>query len=324
MNIGEGMEPMSNKVEQEVNKIEIPKELHKRSKMGILKAKNEMPKRRNNSYAKGFIAVAVVIVSIGAYILFKDLRYQEEAIYDTNPTMVNEDGSIEIPAIELPEDSSHADMIGLIVYNGKIYTQTDSETDVESAKSLLGEKLGTTKGTIDEWSNQEEYAVEFASTIGVADVYAVKGYDKDFRIMVYDETNGIAEFYECLNGITVSNGSDVFGKLNMINNVKAAQYRTFSDWNNSIENYHEISKLDIVNMFIEDLNNALPVSRTMENDPIGDSRSDEQFRKLIIHLQDGSKVRLTLIEGGYVYYGFANVYFQMEESAFMKMWDVIR
>jgi hypothetical protein len=323
MNIGEGMEPMSNKVEQEVNKINIPKELHKRSKLGVLKAKNEMPKRQNIFNAKGFIAVAVVIVSIGAYILYKDLIYQEEAIHDTNPTVVNEDGSVEIPAIELPEDSSHADMIGLIVYDGKIYTQTDTEIDVERAKSVLGEKLGTTKGTIDEWSKQEAYDEEFASTIGVADVYAVKGYDKDFRIMVYDETNGTAEFYECLNGITVSNGSDVFGKLNMINNVTAAQYRTFTDWNNSIENYHEISKLDIVNMFIEDLNNALPVPRTMDNDPIGDFRSDEQFRKLIIHLQDGSKVRLTLLEGGYVYYGFANVYFEMDEEAFTKMWNVI-
>lgn len=69
-------------------------------------------------------------------------------------------------------------------------------------KTYWGEKLGTTKGNIDGWSKQEAYDEEFASTIGETDVYAVKGYDKDFRVMTYErEGEFSAEFYENLNGI---------------------------------------------------------------------------------------------------------------------------
>jgi hypothetical protein len=75
-----------------------------------------------------------------------------------------------------------------------------SKISPESAEYLLGEKLGTTKGNIDEWSKQDDYAVDFASTIEKRDVYAVKGYDKSFRIMTYQKVNETtyAEFISVL------------------------------------------------------------------------------------------------------------------------------
>jgi hypothetical protein len=48
---------MSNKIKQEVNKVEIPQELHARSKMGISKAKAEMKKTRPRWY---FLAAPVM------------------------------------------------------------------------------------------------------------------------------------------------------------------------------------------------------------------------------------------------------------------------
>ncbi|WP_139311085.1 hypothetical protein [Paenisporosarcina indica] len=243
-----------------------------------------------------------------------------------NSLIVKEDGSVEIPMMQLPKDTSTADMIGLIVYNGKIYTQTSSEIDAEDANALLGVKLGTTKGTIDEWSEQDAYDEEFASTIGKSDIYSVVGYDKDFRIMAYEESDGVdnSVFYESLNGITVNSGEDVLGKLNMVGNVSTAQYRIFSDWDNNMDNYHSISDMNSVNSFIAKLNEAKPFLRGINSEPINDSRNDEDFRELTIRLNDGSKVSLILLKGGYIYYGFVDVYFKVNEDEFSKMWVLLQ
>lgn len=317
---------MSNKIKQELNKIEIPKELHERTEMGILKAKNENQRSRKRYSVKGIIVATGLLVSIGAFFLFNNFFIQNGTMPNQNVLVVAKDGSVEIPMIQLPEDSSTADMIGLIVYNGKVYTQTRTVIDAEDGNAILGEKLGTTKGTIDEWSNQEVYDEEFASTIGKADVYSVKGYDKDFRVMTYVEREGefYAEFYECLNGFTVHDGEDVFGKLKMIGNVSTAQYRIFSDWDNSIDNHHSISDMNGLNSFIQDLMEAKPLPREENSDPISESRNDEKFRELTIYLNDGSRVNLTLLKGGYIYYGFMNVYFKMGEDEFSKMWDQLQ
>ncbi|WP_422124499.1 hypothetical protein DHX103_06685 [Planococcus sp. X10-3] len=316
---------MGNNIKQEINKIEIPEELSDRSKTGISQAKKEMHKGRKRFNGKFIGVAAALFLSIGAFVLFNNFSSNGTSGH-SEALIVNEDGSVEIPALQLPEDTSNADMIGLIVYNGKVYTQTRTEIDAEDAKALLGEKLGTTTGTIDEWSTQEAYDDEFASTIGVTDVYSVNGYDKDFRIMAYHEQDGgqYAEFYENLDGITISSGEDVFGKLNMFGNVSTAEWRTFTDWNNDIENYKPISDMAVLNAFLEELNKAKPLAREQNSDPIGDFRNDEVYRELIIHLDDGSRVSLTLLKDGYIYYGFMAVYFEMDEGVFSTMWEQLQ
>jgi hypothetical protein len=316
---------MSNKIKQEMNKIEIPKELSERSKIGVSKAKKEMKKDRKRYNIKGIAVAAALLVSIGTYALFND-GFPNNTANNQNPLVVTKGGGVKIPAIHLPEGDTSADLIGLIVYNGKIYTQTRTEIDVEDAKTIVGEKLGTTKGTIDEWSKQEAYDEEFASTLGITDVYSVKEYDKDFRIMTYKEQDGeiYAEFYENLNGITIDNGKDVFGKLKMIGNISTAQYRTFSDWDNSIDNYHPIVDENILNVFVEELNEVKPFPREQNSDPISNSRNNEEFRELTIKLNDGSKVSLTLLKEGYIYYGFMGAYFKMDNDVFLKMWKQIQ
>lgn len=132
---------------------------------------------------KGIGAAAVFLILIGAIALFNNNLTPNDTANNPNTPGVTEGNGVHIPAVKLPEKNMSADMIGLIVYNGEIYTQTMTEIDTKTAKNIIGEKLGTTKGTIDEWSEQEAYDEEFASTVEIADVYTVKGYDNDFRIM---------------------------------------------------------------------------------------------------------------------------------------------
>lgn len=313
---------MGSKLSSKMSQIPIPNELHERSKLGVAKAKSEMGKSRILNSKNVIALVASILILFGSYGLIKN--FNDSSTPESQGAYFTEDGGLHIPALQLPEkgEGKSMDMIGLIVYNGKIYTQTATEIDVKDAVNLLGEKLGRTKGIIDEWSKQDAYADEFASSIGESDVYTVKGYDKDFRIMTYDkyEDSGevYAEFYEALNGITIYSGEDFFGKLNIAGNIVHAQYRTYSDWNHSIDNFFEINDKKILNSFIEELNTTSPITYETINETLGNYRNDQQYRELILELKDGSKVHLVIIKDGYIRYD--HLYFKMEDEIFTQMW----
>jgi hypothetical protein len=241
--------------------------------------------------------------------------------------VVNAEGAIVLPALKLPKGSNSAsmDMIGLIVYKGKIYTQTATDVDADRAADLIGVKLGRTKASIDEWSKQDDYAEEFASSVGEADVYEVKGYRSEFRIMTYMEHEGVAyaELYECLNGITVYTGEDVFGQLKLNGNVVQAQYRTHSDWYYSALNHQTIDDMGLIETFVGELNRTVSITREHAEVELGDFRNDDKYRELTLRLKDGTQVTLVIIKGGYVRYGNADVYFRMDDPSFERLWGVM-
>lgn len=306
------------------NSVKADEELIERTSQKIM---NSHGNKSTPFLKKTMLVATCILVLCGSYLFFKSnvLTKIDEAAPSKKVPLVQENDFVQLPAIELPENSnSAADMIGLIVYDGKIYTQSGTMIDPDNAQSLFGEKLGITKGNIDEWSKQDEY-VEFASTIGVADVYTVKGYDPEFRIMAYSEENGYvrAGFYECLNGITISSGKDIFGKLNIDGNIISAQFRTFSDWDQSIDRYYPIDS-ELVDAFVKELNRTVPYSYENAEEILGDYRNDEEYKELSIHLRDGSKVTVVLIEGGFIRYGFSNVYFKMDSQDFESLWDRLK
>ena len=83
------------------------------------------------------------------------------------------------------QDGVTADIIGCLVYRGKVYVQGESYTgkELEKAEGLVGQYLGEAKGSFSEWSKQEKWATEFASTYS-GSVYTVEGYDADFRLCI--------------------------------------------------------------------------------------------------------------------------------------------
>lgn len=230
---------------------------------------------------------------------------------------------IHVPKIQLSEGSKiTAKMLGLIVYQGRIYTQSASPIDSKSAEKLVEEKLGTTKGTITDWSNQDDYAVELASTVGIQDVYAVKGYDKSFRIMTYGKINGevYANFFDCLNDVTVKTGNDIFGKFKIENNIESISFEDFDSWNNGQGNYKSLTKLDGFDRFLAALESSIPYDQAGLSNLFDDqSASNQKF--VYIKLYDGSKVQLRLFKGGYVYYNGVNIFFKVDGPAFNSFWN---
>ncbi|KLU66957.1 hypothetical protein DEAC_c08910 [Desulfosporosinus acididurans] len=233
---------------------------------------------------------------------------------------------IYIPKVQLPvrtKDSvTTAKMMELIVYQGRIYIHSSLPLDLNRAAALVGEKLGTTKSTITEWSQQNDYDEELASTVGIQDVYSVKGYDKSFRIMTYGQINGEvdAQFFDCLNGITVKTGHDIVGKFQIENHIASVRYEDFDSWNNGKNNYKSLLNLDQFNVFLAALENSVPVAEE-DLDYLFSQQGTTDQRFIDIRLKDGSGVELRLFKEGYVYINGVNIFFKVDSLTFNNFWN---
>lgn len=235
--------------------------------------------------------------------------------------------SVYISKVQLPKsnDLTTAKMMPLIVYKGNVYIYTPIEIPSENAKNLLGRKLGTTKSNINEWSTQSDYSNEFASNIGVTDVYAVHGYDEDFRIMTNittEDGKNHPEYYECLNGLTVRNGSDIFEKLKLQGNITQTKFQPFSDLNNGTGIFYTINDLGLLDSLLNEINMATPYLPEDIETSLGDYINNDECKQISFDLKDGSKnITLSILKSGYVYYGYPRIYFKIDGTFTAELWD---
>lgn len=235
--------------------------------------------------------------------------------------------SIYVPKIEVPKSSTFATakMMNLIIYKGNIYIHSSIQTSSEDVKNLLGPKLGTTKNTIDEWSSKEAYSNELASNIGITDVYSVKGYDETFRIMTNskaeDGTN-FTDFYECLNGITITKGEDILSKLKLQDNVITAKFQTYDDWNNGTGTFYTIDNKDLLNNLLNEINLGTPYLLEDIEASLNDYRNEDGYRQISFDLKNGVKnVTFTIFKNGYIYYDSAKIYLKINSNFTEELWN---
>lgn len=229
-----------------------------------------------------------------------------------------------IPKTELPSGDDKgikASMLPLVVYHDNVYTESATTLEGADALALRGAKLGTTSGGIHELSSKEDYK-ELASTIGEADIYAVKGYDTDFRIMSYTEIDGqvYAQLFDKTNDMTISGGADLIGKLNIKDHVTSAHWESFDSWNNGLQQLQNLPVDGSLNHFVEALYNAKPIASTPE---LEEQLYGKEDRKLIyLTLEDKTTIALVLFgEEGLVRYGHVPVFFEVEQGEFQKFWN---
>jgi len=264
------------------------------------------------------------------------LRPGDEGYIDPMPTP---EPGLYIPAIELPENTGDydADMIGFVIYRGGIYTQAETyrDDDARRVEPLLGEYLGYATGSIDEWSRPEAYEEEFAGSIA-GDLYAVRGYDTDFRLCVRWESeseNGektlLIEFLERLNDITLSTGADLFeSRLRLRGCVETVEWQAHEDWDWNKGNIRAAELPDGAwDAFLDALCAGEFVStwrgtEAFYDEPYSSIYDTKAQAHLILSMEDGTTVRLRLIEGGYVGYDALGWYFvQMPGEAFDAVYD---
>lgn len=247
---------------------------------------------------------------LGNFLLFNEPVNTPSALSPSPTIVTNTVPGVFIPKIALPtsnSDNMQMKMVGLIVYQGSIYTQAQSYTgeNATAIKNLVGTHIGTAKGTIDEWSTQKDYEKNLASSI-LGEVYTVKGYDSSFRLCtsnVYeDETGNMVEeiqFFENLNGITLYKGRDLFGnRLHLLQNFSFATYQTETDWQNGASVFHKLSDIskDKMQEFLKEVCKAKFIEMT------DSSLYQQPSRHLFLTLNDHTTVELRLFPGGYVGY----------------------
>ena len=232
-----------------------------------------------------------------------------------------EEHGIVIPPMELPTVSEGIvmDMLGLVVYRGGVYTQSDnySGAAAEAVEPLLEEYLGYATGSIDEWATQEDYAVEFASSV-VGEVYSLRGYDPGFRICVRYMMEGedgqpqlFIEFLDRLNGITLRTGKDLFeDRLHLRGRVTAVRWQNHDDWNRDGGDFKvcELSA-ELWECFLDEADHGNFVNTWNPEGAENSIYRTRQQAHLILTMEDETEVRLVLIEGGYVGYEALGWYF---------------
>lgn len=298
-------------------------------------------KRKKQWLRYGGLAAGIallVIAGIRLPQLFSDeSRNSTAKIIDGQVVDHVDDSGIIIPAVEI-QDSSNvqiaASMIGLVVYQGKIYTQSNlyEGEKAKELEALVGEHLGYATGSINEWSTQEEYAVEFASTV-IGDIYSVNGYDATFRLCMKSEldngdgtTSLYIEFFDNLNGITLYSGSDIFEeRLHLSEHWISLRYLKHEDWDMGLSNYQEatgITETELNTFFAELDQNAFEYVYEKNPDFYSDGR--EQVH-LYLTMQDGTEVKLRLFEDGYVGYDAMGWYFvKMPGEAFDTIFNACK
>lgn len=220
---------------------------------------------------------------------------------------LNSEYAVYTDSIKLPENTSSEtmSMIGCLVYKGKVYTHSTDFCIYDSAiaEQLVGEYVGEAKGTLDEWSSQEDWATNFASTYS-GSVYKVNGYSEDFRLCIYVNSGDERwlQFLDNYDGIGLNAGVDLFeNRLHITGNVEGVTYQTHDDWNAG----NTAIRRELTGVTKEQLEDFLtrlcnsPFERIEYTDNPNFYQAEIQGH-LYLNMKDGTLVELRLIEGGYV------------------------
>lgn len=198
---------------------------------------------------------------------------------------------IYVPPLEVElsqaQPETMIDMIGFFIYQGRLYAQMDV---VEQGQDLVGEQLGESSGTIDEWTSEDQY-LEGTGSVG-GPFYEVKGYDPKYMLcMVYDY--GVELFWNNCD-ITVSTGGDVLEEVfRLSDGIARAEFQSESDVQKDTGHMTTITRLNQLAAWVNALDQA-PALASTETD------MGQCLGHLYLTKADGVTVHLRLMEHGYV------------------------
>ena len=228
---------------------------------------------------------------------------------------------ITIPPAEVrlaADDSGNSDMIGFFIFESRCYVYMDT---IFPDPGLADRHLGTITGLIDEWTPEDGY-VDFAGSV-TGEFYSVKGYDPAFMLCQKYQSGDLV-LYICNSGITLNKGSELYtDRLHLKENIKELQTESRDSWFYSRnERFRADKDSEAVARFLDALNEGTFISREdvpSENEwhMIFDERELEHFTFL---MEDGTRVLLRLLEGGYVFYqGILDVCIQVPEDVMKEV-----
>ena len=219
-----------------------------------------------------------------------------------------------------------------LYYDGSIYTSSynfnTGEKAVAEAKlaAVSQDKLADIFNNEYCWSEDSEKLAQVSENTSAA-VYAVKGYDKAFRVCLsyekyipsLDETTYGMMIFDKLNGITLEKGSELFIDRLHMDGFSEVYLRTI-DENGSRDEKLSVDMTD----FLSAVNDGSFVK--------ADSETAEKFRSrdsrtLVFHSEDEVfDVAVSVYPDGYasMYSGGEMFLLQIDEAVCGKLWEEIK
>lgn len=245
------------------------------------------PKKKRHTWIP-MAACLCLVAGVAAWALRGGMGMPSQGGDQTNSNGITESTQgIYVPPleVELPqaETETMIDMSGFFIYQGRLYAQMNV---VEQGQNLVGEQLGESSGTIDEWTPEDQY-LEGTGSIG-GPFYEVKGYDPRYLLcMVHDY--GVGLFWNNCD-ITVSTGADV---LEEVFHLSDGIVQAESDFQGDTGSMTQITQLEQLETWVDDLGQA-PALSSAETD------MGQCLGHLYLTKADGVTVHLRLMGNGYV------------------------
>ncbi len=249
------------------------------------------PKKKRHTWIP-MAACLCLVAGVAAWALRGGMGMPTKEGDQTNSNGITESTQgIYVPPleVELPqaETETMIDMSGFFIYQGRLYAQMDV---VEQGQNLVGQQLGESSGTIDEWTPEDQY-LEGTGSIG-GPFYEVKGYDPRYLLcMVHDY--GVELFWNNCD-ITVSTGADVLEEVfHLSDGIAQTEFQSESDFQGETGCTTPITRLEQLEAWIDDLGQA-PALFSTETD------MGQCFGHLYLTKADGVTVHLKLMGEDYV------------------------
>ncbi len=200
------------------------------------------------------------------------------------------------------------DHVLFVTYDGRTYYETDT-IDSNNFESLKEQHLGKSIYESHENPNTDNKTNQIISNLGELDIYSVKGYDADYRIMA--SFNNTIYFFECYSGTNVNVGKDIFDKFNLKDKNINVSYNLYNEIESKIFNDTEIVKTFIDKLYI---------AKSVDKDDLNLNIYDKDFILLNIELSDKTIIEIRLFEDGYVATRECSYIFEMDINEFNELY----
>ncbi len=268
------------------------------------------------------LAACLCLIAAGVW-GFTRRQTRNTTVDEPGPVLpaASEDG-VTLPRRELhlaaPKENEAFSMIPFFIYDGRSYIGSFDRA-AETA-DLVGERLGTVTGLINEWTPRDGYVDLAGSATG--DFYSVQGFDPAFLLCQRLSNGQLLLFYND-NGRSFTRGSDLYETLlHLSERYASVEYESHNSWQSSAGLLHRLGPehAGAVERFVAALDGAPFCLIDGYEENWHQTIYEHQRYHLYFCYDNGMRIHLRLMEGGYVTFdGIPDICVKLSDGSFDEL-----
>ena len=232
-------------------------------------------------------------------------------------------GAISTESLEYTDDIE-ADMLGFFILNGYSYIQYEFQWDYkERSADFVGDYVGYITGSIDEWTQMEDYADGMGTYTG--NVYEIKGVSPEFMLCMVWEDGGVETFINH-DYHAFDKGTDLVDDcMNLRDNYKTIALETTRD--NKFGYAHlELTEeeLEVFDQFLDAFaeGDYSYVESIVEN-PFGGDKDTSDMLDFYFVKENGVLLRFRTMGDGYVMFPWIDACVKIDQDIYKEVVDIL-